>query len=102
MKTTATITASERATLTRATALLAGAARAEGATAEVALLCLAAEERLRSLGVQPAAASINAGEQRKAITEALASLSGVSPQVFGLTAVLDAASHARRARQLAT
>ena len=97
-----TITSSERDAQTRAAALLAGAARADGVTTEVALLCLASAEHLRAADVAPIPADVPASACPQAIAQALAILGGLPRRSFGLAAVLEAASHARRAHQLAT
>lgn len=99
--TTTTITASDRAAVTRAAALLAGAA-AVAATADAALLCLAASEQLRTLGVNPAPAPVRPDGVRQAIHRAQRHLGEMRPSVFGLTSVLNAAAHCRRALQLVT
>lgn len=95
------ISASEWDAIARAAALLAGAANA-ASTADAALLCLAASEELRSLGVNPDPAPVRHDSVRQAIHQAQRHLGGLRPSVFGLTPVLDAASHGRRAQQLVT
>jgi hypothetical protein len=95
------ITAPARSALSRAAALLAGAARTESVRAEVALLCLAAVEQLRALDVDAFPGDVQTGGESRAIAAALAQLGALPAPIFGLPAVLDAASHARRAHQLA-
>ena len=96
---TADISTADRSAIARAAALLAGAADA-AATADAALLCLAASEELRELGIDREQARVQPKNMRQALNEALGVLGALPANVFGLGAVLNAASHIRRALQL--
>lgn len=90
-------------TLTEAASILAAIGRGDPAavSADVALLCLAAAQQLRTLGVIPQPTSTTLEPIEASISAALALLAGLPTSVFAATAVLDAASHARRAREIA-
>jgi hypothetical protein len=96
---TANISPPDRSAIAQAVALLAGAANAV-TTADTALLCLAASEQLRELGVDREPAPVQPNNVRQALNETLGVLAGLPPNVFGLAAVLNASSHVRRAQQL--
>ena len=85
-----------------AAGLLTAVGHANPATTDpgVALLCLAAAEDLRRLGVGPLRLTTGASQPGEAIAEALASLAALPDEVFAATAVLDAAANVRTARGL--
>jgi hypothetical protein len=66
----------------------------------VALLCLAAAERLRPVVGQPARTSVDGARVGDAVGQALATLAALPERVFAVEAVLDAAADVRRARDL--
>ena len=82
--------------------LLLGAGYADPATVDpgVALLCLAAVDELRPLGVHPSRVLINGDQVTGAVDDALAGLADLPPEVFAVSAVLDAAGYVRAARAL--
>lgn len=88
--------------LRRAAGLLAGVGEAGHATTDpgVALLCLAAAEDLRQLGVSPRSVSLDQQQVAGAIDDALVNLAALPDEIFALTPVLDAAANVRGARAL--
>jgi hypothetical protein len=90
--------------LRRAAGLLTAVGQARPASADpgVALLCLAAAEDLRSLGVVPPRLVIGPTEVGDAVGDALASLAAVPDDIFAAPPVLDAAANVRAARALLT
>lgn len=103
MSTPAPLSLSTLIALREATGLLIDIGRADPSTvsADVALLCLAAAEELRTLGVEQRATRIPTEPIEATISAALALLAQLPASVFATTAILDAASHARLARELA-
>lgn len=87
-----------------AAGLLTGAGYADPETVDpgVALLCLAAAEQLRLLGVQAPRVVIDPAEVTQAVSDALTSLAALPDELFASTPVLDAAAYVRAARALLT
>jgi hypothetical protein len=94
----------EMARLHRAAGLLSGIGHADPAYVDdgVALLCMAAAEGLRRVGVQTRWVPIDPARVGAVLDEALANLAALPGRVFAATAVLDAAADARAARALLT
>jgi hypothetical protein len=86
--------------LRRVAVLLTRVGHASPATTDpgVALLCLAAAEDLRQLGVTPPRLAIGTTQIAAAVSEALASLAALPDDIFAATPVLDAAANVRAAR----
>lgn len=104
MSTPAPLPPSTLLALGQATGLLTDIGRADPSTvsADVAVLCLAAAEELRPLGVEQRTARPPTEPIEATISAALALLAQLPASVFATTAILDAASHARLARELAS
>jgi hypothetical protein len=90
--------------LRRAAGLLTGVGQASPASTDpgVALLCLAAADDLRRLGVRPPRLTTGPTQIAEAISDALASLAALPDDIFAATPVLDAAANVRAARALLT
>lgn len=88
--------------LRRAAELLTGVGQASSASTDpgVALLCLAAAEDLRRLGVSPRPVPLDQSQVLGAVSDALTSLAALPDEIFASTPVLDAAANVRAARAL--
>lgn len=90
--------------LRHAAGLLTHVGQAKSATVDpgVALLCLAAADDLRRLGVCPLRVVTGPADAFGAMNDALASLIALPDDIFATTAILDAAANVRAARALLT
>lgn len=90
----------DRARLHRAAGLLSGVGHADPQQVDpgVALLCLAAVEGLRRVGVDTRWLVIDPAHVAAVLDEALTNLAALTEDVFAATPVLDAAADVRAAR----